>query len=253
MKKRVLALLGVASAISGFQLGLYGDKTKITLDADEKKEVSSFEGSVTQKTWDSKKRGPQSYKENKKFEEESYFKSHLGDVDNLEIYVRTKELFKDFKNKEALAKWIVLGNFFSSSEKYSNIFENTIKKMNEEPLETLKELKSKIKKMSADDSFLRGMVVNLVHHLQVEDEEKASFFGEELGRSLTLDEQGGFSEDSFSVVPSLIYLRNYSKDERATAEFLKNALKVNKGKPKVQKALRARYLAYFPNIKVSLL
>ena len=139
MKKRVLALLGVASAISGFQLGLYGKKTEIT-SADEKKEVSSFDGSVTQKTWDSKKRGPQSYKKNKDFEEDSYFKSHLGDVDNLEIYVRTKELFKDFKNKEALARWIVLGNFFSSSEKYSNIFENTIKKMNEEPLETLNEL-----------------------------------------------------------------------------------------------------------------
>ena len=104
MKKRVLALLGVVSAISGFQLGLYGEKTKITLDADEKKEVSPFDRSVTQKTWDSKKRGPQSFKKNKDFEEDSYFKSHLGDIDNLEIYVRTKELFKDFKNKKLEAK-----------------------------------------------------------------------------------------------------------------------------------------------------
>ena len=107
--------------------------------------------------------------------------------------------------------------------------------------------------MGADDSFFKGMVVNLVHHLQIEDEEKASFFGEQLGRRLTLDEQGGFSEDSFSVVPSLIFLKNYSKDERATVEFLKNALRANNGKPAVQKALRARYLAYFPNIKVNLL
>ena len=251
MKKRTLAFFGIVSAITGFQLGLYGDKRpKVTLNTTTKEDVSL----ETEKKWDSKKRGPQSYGEKHLvFEEDIYFKSHLGDVDNLEIYIRTKELFKNFENKEALAKWIVLGNFFSSSEKYSNIFENSIKKMNEEPLETLKELKSKIKIMGADDSFLKGMVVNLVHHLEIEDEEKASFFGEQLGRRLTLDEQGGFSEDSFSVIPSLIFLKNYSKDERATVEFLKNALKVNKGKPAVQKALKARYLAYFPNIKVNLL
>ena len=50
MKKRTLAFFGIVSAITGFQLGLYGDKRpKVTLNTTTKEDVSLG----TEKKWDS--------------------------------------------------------------------------------------------------------------------------------------------------------------------------------------------------------
>jgi hypothetical protein len=255
MNKGIFTFFSLILAIVGFQIGHQKEeKVQIGIHSVKQEGIS---GNILTKNEDdnrrkndfSKKRDPQSLEErNQEMDEGHYFNSHLGDPVNLKIYVRTKNIFKNFDKKEAMARWMVLGNFFSSSEEYSKIFESTVRKMNEAPFDTLNEIKSKIKKMKRSDSFLRGMVVNLVHHLDIEDDEKVSFFGSELARKLTLDEKGGFSEDSFSVVPSLIYLKNYGKDNKVTIDFLRKALEANKKKPDVQEALKVRYLAYFPHL-----
>lgn len=255
MNKGVFTFFSLILAIVGFQIGHEKEeKVQVGIQSVKEEGISGkdlidIEGDKRRRNDFSKKRNPQSLGErNQEMDEGHYFKSHLGDPVNLKIYVRTKNIFKNFEKKEAMARWMVLGNFFSSSAKYSKIFESTVKKMNETPFDTLNEIKSKIKRMKRSDFFLRGMVVNLVHHLDVEDDEKASFFGGELVRKLSLDEKGGFSEDSFSVVPSLIYLKNYGKNNKVTIHYLRKALEANKKKPDVQEALKVRYLAYFPHL-----
>jgi hypothetical protein len=254
MSKGALTFLALVLAIVGFQMGHQKEeKVKVGIQSVKEEGISGkilIDNKDNNRRKDSlsKKRNPQSLGERNQEVDDDYFMPHLGDPQNLKIYVRAKNIFKNFKKKEAMARWMVLGNFFSSSEKYSKIFESTVKEMNETPFDTLNEIKSKIKKMKREDSFLRGMVVNLVHHLDIEDEEKASFFGGELVRKLTLDKKGGFSEDSFSVIPSLIYLKNYGKDNNVTVEYLRKALDANKRKPDVQEALKIRYMAYFPHL-----
>ena len=102
--------------------------------------------------------------------------------------------------------------------------------------------------MGPEDSYLRGMAVNLVHHLELEDEEKVSFFGKEIDRPFRVSEGGGLGHNTSSIVPSLLYLKQYSKDDLITVELLKKSLWKNQRNPKTQKSLRERYLAFFPDL-----
>ena len=90
--------------------------------------------------------------------------------------------------------------------------------------------------------------MNLVHHLELEDEDKVSFFGKEIARPLNVQGEGDLGPDASSIVPSLLYLKQYTKDERLTVELLKKSLDRNREKPEVKKALRERYLAFFPKL-----
>ena len=145
----------------------------------------------------------------KEREEEVYFKSHLADRDNLDIYVKAKNLFQDYEYKESMARWMVLGNFFSSSKSYAELFSSSVNKLNEDPKKALEILQKSMEKMGPEDSYMRGMAVNLVHHLELEDEDKVSFFGKEINRPLNLEASGDLGTDASSIVPSLLFLKQY--------------------------------------------
>jgi len=264
MNKWILGFLSIGISILGFHLGSRQIEENIPSfkSVRVEKKSSDLQRNLSRSPTEQKKikkklslkslkRLPQSQGErtgDKEREEEVYFRSHLADRENLEIYIRTKELFQDYESKEFMARWMVLGNFFSSSKSYAELFISSVRKLNEDPKKTLEILKKSMEKMGQEDSFLRGMAVNLVHHLELEDEDKVSFFGEEIDRPLKIEGEGDLGADASSVVPSLLYLKQYTKDERITVKFLKKSLEKNKENPMAKKALRERYLAFFPKL-----
>tara|TARA_A100001015_G_scaffold321173_1_gene450567 strand:+ start:1305 stop:2111 length:807 start_codon:yes stop_codon:yes gene_type:complete len=264
MNKWTLGFLSIALSFLGYHLGSRQVEEKVPtfktirigdrssdLTGDSKRIPTEESGSQGQTNLKDLKRGPQSQgalSGEKEREEEIYFRSHLADRENLDIYIKTKNLFRNYEHKEDLARWMVLGNFFSSSKSYGDLFYSSVRNLNEDPKKVLEVLKKSMINMGPKDSYLRGMAVNLVHHLELEDEEKVSFFGKEIDRPLKVSEGGDLGYNASSIVPSLLYLKQYSKDDVITVELLKKSLEKNQRNPKTQKSLRARYLAFFPNL-----
>ena len=264
MNKWTLGLLSIGLSFLGYHLGSHqfeekvptfktiskGDHSSVLL-GNESRRTTGKRSSQEQSRFKDFKRDPQSQDPlsgEKEREEEVYFRSHLADRENLDIYIKTKNLFRNYEHKEALARWMVLGNFFSSSKSYGELFYSSVRNLNEDPKKVLEVLQKSMINMGPEDSYLRGMAVNLVHHLELEDEEKVSFFGKEIDRPLKVSEGGDLGHNASSIVPSLLYLKQYSKDDVITVELLKKSLEKNQRNPKTQKSLRARYLAFFPNL-----
>ena len=260
----MLGFLSIVLSFLGFHLGSRQVEEKVltlkTVSIEERSsdltgdglrrptEDKGLQGQIDLK---SLKRRPQSQRPSdggREREEEIYFRSHLADKVNLDIYIKTKNLFRNYEHKEALARWMVLGNFFSSSKAYGELFYSSVRNLNEDPKKALEVIQKSMINMGPEDSYLRGMAVNLVHHLELEDEEKVSFFGKEIDRPLRVSEGGGLGHNTSSIVPSLLYLKQYSKDDLITVELLKKSLWKNQRNPKTQKSLRERYLAFFPDL-----
>ena len=91
------------------------------------------------------------------------------------------------------------------------------------------------------------MLNNLVHNLEVEEEQKMEFFGTELNRPIELDEYGGLAEGSTSLLTSLIMLRQYVKNDEDVREYLGQSMKKNESE-KLKGTLREKYLTYFPSL-----
>ena len=264
MNKWILGFLSIVLSFLGFHLGSRQVEEKVPtfktvrigdlsseLTGDGSRRPTGESGTQGQIHLKGLKRGPQSQGHSsgeKEREEEIYFRSHLSDRGNLDIYIKTKNLFRNYEKKEALARWMVLGNFFSSSKSYGDLFYSSVRNLNEDPKKTLEVLQKSMINMGQEDSYLRGMAVNLVHHLELEDEEKVSFFGKEIDRPLKVSEGGDLGYNASSIVPSLLYLKQYSKDDVITVELLKKSLEKNQRNPETQKSLRDRYLAFFPNL-----
>ena len=173
MNKWFLGVLSIGVSVLGFHLGSrqVEEKTpilKIVRMGEESSDLQrELKRSPSEKTIDKKKlslknlkRLPQSQGARageKEREEQLYFRAHLADRENLKIYIRTKNLFQDYETKEFMARWMVLGNFFSSSKFYEELFASSVRKLNEDPKRTLEVLQKSMDKMGQEDSFLRGM------------------------------------------------------------------------------------------------
>ena len=178
MNKWTLGFLSIALSFLGFHLGSrqveekvptfktvrIGDRSSELRD-DESRRSTGERYPQGQKHLKDLKRGPQSQGASsgeKEREEEIYFRSHLADKENLDIYIKTKNLFRNYERKEALARWMVLGNFFSSSKSYGDLFYSSVRNLNEDPKKVLEVLQKSMINMGPEDSYLRGMAVNLV-------------------------------------------------------------------------------------------
>ena len=108
------------------------------------------------------------------------------------------------------------------------------------------EISNKVSQLGKEDEFLRGMLNNLVNQLNVEDSKKIEFFGNELNRTVTLDNNGGLGEDSSSIINSMILLKQYAKDEQEAKNYFNQSLEKNL---KIRDALRFRFLQYYPGLE----
>jgi hypothetical protein len=181
-------------------------------------------------------------------ENTGYLKSYLEDSDNKELYNKTLRIFSKSENKENIALWVTLGTSFTNDKGYTTLYKNSLNKLNENPDQALQDINSQIKELGEKDDFLRGMLNNLVHNLEVEDEKKIGFFGVELRRSIKLDKEGGLKEGSTSLINSMILLKQYVSNSQQVKSYLEESLNQNKF-PKEREALRLRFLEYFPDLK----
>ena len=112
-------------------------------------------------------------------------------------------------------------------------------------------IKNTLSGLSPEDSFIRGMAINLVNQLSLTSEDKVSFFGQESSRKVLLDEQGRFSPDSLNITTSMIFMKQNIKTQSEALAYATESLKKNTD-PAVRKKLVTRFNAYFPDISKDL-
>ncbi|RLA62795.1 MAG: hypothetical protein DRQ88_13225 [Epsilonproteobacteria bacterium] len=247
----IVLLLFVLSGVSGF---FFGKTRALDKNIQLKEKISEFKdknetvnfrkiSSLAKPNIKKSKKSKREFKKNA-----SYLQEYLSEDDNKELYNKTLRKFSEAHNKENMALWITLGTSFTNSKEYTTLYENSLKKLNENPDQTLNDINSQINDLTDKDDFLRGMLNNLVHNLDVEDDKKVEFFGKELNRSITLDKNGGIKDGSTSIINSMILMKQYVVDSQTIRTYLEESLNQNKIE-KNKEALRFRYLQYFPDLK----
>jgi len=253
MGTKLILVLGlfILSGASGFFIGKNKAKEK---NIELKEKITEFKDkndkinlrAVSSVAKPNIKKSKKRKKETKK--NTSYLKEYLSEDDNKELYNKTLRKFSMAKNKESMALWITLGTSFTNSKEYTTLYENSLKKLNENPDQTLKDINAQRNDLTEKDDFLRGMLNNLVHNLEVADDQKVDFFGKELRRSITLDKNGGIKDGSTSIINSMILMKQYVVDSQTIKTYLEESLNQNT-REKNREALRFRYLQYFPELK----
>lgn len=253
MSTKLTLILGlfILSGISGFYIGKETAKDK---DQELNEKISNFKdkhnkinfravSSIAKPKIAKRSKAKKEFKKNTNF-----LKEYLVENDNKELYNKTLRIFSKAKNKESLALWITLGTSFTNSKEYTTLYENSLKKLNEDPDGTLNDINAKIQDLTGKDDFLRGMLNNLVHNLEVDNDKKINFYGTELKRSISLDANGGIKEGSTSIINSMILMKQHVVDSQTIKTYLEESLNQNKLE-KNREALRFRYLQYFPELK----
>lgn len=179
---------------------------------------------------------------------ENYLKEFLSESNNRQTYNKTLRMFKDSKNKEFLALWITLGDGLFGPKEYGYLLEGSLKKINENPEETLDSIRRNISSLGKEDDHLRGMLNNLVNELEVEKSQKVEFFGNELSRPLNIDKNGGLADGSVSLIHSMVLLKQNVSDVEEIKPFILESFEKNPSS-KTRMALRYRYLEYFPALE----
>ncbi|WPU63660.1 hypothetical protein [Peredibacter starrii] len=161
-----------------------------------------------------------------------------------ELYKKTSVLFEESPNKDDLATWISIGLVFDGSEEYGILLNRSLEKINKNPSENFALIEQVIKKLPPEESFLRGQLINLVNNMDLESEDKKSFFGSEMVRNVVLDSEGNFSPDSLNITTAMIMLKNSGTSKAEAEEFISESLQVNND-PEIREKLLVRFNAYF--------
>ncbi|WP_374077637.1 hypothetical protein [Bdellovibrio bacteriovorus] len=102
-----------------------------------------------------------------------------------------------------------------------------------------------VKMMGPDDSFIRGQLINMVNHMNVQTEDKIRFFGGEISRPAMLDSQGRWSPDSLNITTALIMLKNNNAPKDDVIKFMKESLRANQDDV-IKSKLLTRFATYYP-------
>ncbi|MFI5390139.1 MAG: hypothetical protein ACHQYQ_02165 [Bacteriovoracales bacterium] len=248
-KKVILLFLAIIFIAVGIYLGMPKQESLESVVARESK-ISQMDN-IKQK--DISTRVPSSIKtpETKAAPTETpktYKENLFNDPVVKSLKIRTKEIFKNYPFAEEISDWMAIGAVMDGSQNYGIIYLGTLRKLNERPREVLTSLEKEIKNLDEKDSFIRNMFLNLANNLKVSGQEKISFFGPEIVRTIKLDEKGNLTEDSMNITNSMEFFKKYAKSDKDVLQFAKRAMDLNGSDPKTKQELMIRIKSYFPQI-----
>ena len=179
------------------------------------------------------------------YRENLYWQQAIEDPRVVDLYKKTYEKFKNSSQAEDIAVWIALSLIFDSSPAYGVLLTAALNEINHNKEENFGIIRDVISKMPPEESFLRGMTLNLAYNINIARDEKISFFGSEIVRPVKLDSYGKFTPDSLNITTAMIFLKDNIRDPSDAKFYILKSLDNNKD-PKAKKQLLVRLKAYFP-------
>ena len=226
-------------------------KTVTDTSQDPKKKEDEEPPAATAQTVSSSGKRPSITNKKDIYNNDQYWGKIKSDPQVVRLYNKTLGLFKNSAEGEDLAVWIASGLIFDQAAEYGALLGKALKEIDRNKDENFKVIKDTLGGLSPEDSFIRGMAINLVNQLSLTSEDKVSFFGQESSRKVLLDEQGRFSPDSLNITTSMIFMKQNIKTQSEALAYATESLKKNTD-PAVRKKLVTRFNAYFPDISKDL-
>jgi len=187
----------------------------------------------------------------KMYNKDPYWNKIKADPQVARLFKKTQKLFKNSPEAEDFAVWISAGFVMDENPEYGALIGKALKEIDQNKEENFNHLKETLKGFSPEDSFIRGMAINLVNQMSLSGEDKVSFFGNESAREVLLDKQGRFSPDSLNITTSMIFMKQNIKSESEALSYATESLKKNTD-PGIRKKLISRFVTYFPEIEKDL-
>jgi len=229
------------------------DKKSVTETSQDPKKKDDEEGSspATSQTASFSGKHPEIQNKKDLYNNDEYWGKIKKDPQIIRLYNKTLGLFKKSAEDEDLAVWIASGLIFDQSAEYGALLGKALKEIDNNKEENLNKIKETLGGLSPEDSFIRGMAINLVNQLSLSSEDKVSFFGQESSRKVLLDEKGRFSPDSLNITTSMIFMKQNIKTQSDALAYATESLKKNTD-PAIRKKLMTRFNTYFPDISKDL-
>ncbi len=172
----------------------------------------------------------------------------FSDFISKELREKTMELFNKYSFAEDISDFVIIGNLFDSSSEYGRIYLKNREELKKNPFLIFFAVKEKMNIIPADDYYIRGRLMALVDILEIPDERKLEFFGEQIIRKVEFDNEGFLSDDSKNISSSMAFFRQYAKVDSDVLKYANDALILNKDDKKAQDQLISRFKIYFPSI-----
>ena len=170
----------------------------------------------------------------------------FSDAISKELKEKTLDLFKNNSFDEEISDFVVIGNLFEGTSEYGKIYLKNLENLNKNPFLVFFAVREKIGKITPEDFFIRGRLLDLVDKLEIPSERKIEFFGEQILRKIEFDSEGYLSDDSKNITQAMTYFRQYSKEESDILKYANSALNLNQDNKKAQDQLISRFKIYFP-------
>ena len=180
-----------------------------------------------------------------RYKGDEYLKNLLADDSVMQSLAKTQELFKDTPNGEDIAVWVSLGKVLDSSPGYGEVLNYALTKISENAAINFSHIEKVTKNLSPAEDFERGQLINLVNMMNINKEEKIKFFGNELSRHASFDQDGKWSADSLNLTTALIMLKNSNAKKEDVLPYMRESLRLNTNQALKIKLL-ARFSSYFP-------
>ena len=185
------------------------------------------------------------------YNEDPYWNKIKSDPQVARLFKKTQRFFKNSPEAEDFAVWISAGFVMDENPDYGALIGKALKEIDKNKEENFNHLKETLKGFTPEESFIRGMAINLVNQMSLSGEDKVSFFGAESARKVLLDKQGRFSPDSLNITTSMIFMKQNIKSESEALSYATESLKKNTD-PAIRKKLISRFVTYFPEIEKDL-
>jgi len=251
MRNNLIGLLGVItiSSILGWYFGAH-QAQNASIDESEQFERASgmqLRNNKVHRSISSSSDGK--HDSNFDTDQSDYFKTLMKEEVANKIYHRSKILFNDLPDGEALAIWITLGVRLDSSQDFANEFGMSLNKINQNPDQVLAKISAVYKQLGHQDVFIQSMLLNVVHQLNTSKEQKISFYSDRLEDKFELDRNGDPTPASLNITNSMAFLNQYKFDKENLKVRIESSLLEHRANKKSQSALAERFTAYFPELR----
>ncbi len=159
--------------------------------------------------------------------------------------------FKNLESKQALADWVVLGLQPISTKEYQDIMLKSIDDLNQSPDKVLDELSESYSSFSREDAFLKSMLINVVHQLDVPPEDKVQFYGTRFADKVVIKDDH-FDADSMNITNAMAFANQYIKSSSDIKDYIFKGLQRSSNDRQAQLQLAERFKAYFPEMKTEI-
>lgn len=252
MKYKILIIAVIAALIYWQKAGLNLNET--TADASNVADLSSIAKKESAVSTATKHKNviivPEELNDHR-YKTDAYVKNIFLDDSVMKSLAKTQELFKDTPNGEDIAVWVSLGKVLDSSPGYGEVLNYAFSKINENAAINFSHIEKVTKNLTAAEAFERGQLINLVNMMNLNKDEKIKFFGSELSRHASFDQDGKWSSDSLNLTTALIMLKNSNAKNEDVLPYMRESLRLNTNAALKNKLL-TRFSSYFPGTAAEL-